>query len=75
MIERDLGPQPLMSLMARLALKPHDLVAASGEQLTHKTVARAMKGRRLTPRSQGKVLRALNRATGSEYVLSDVFTY
>ena len=32
-IERNFGPQPLAQLMAEHALKPHDLVAASTEQI------------------------------------------
>ncbi len=57
--ERDLGPQPLGALLERHQLRPTDLVQASGEQLTHKMVARALKGRRLTRNTAEKVLRAL----------------
>ncbi|MEY2785860.1 MAG: hypothetical protein RL277_2072 [Planctomycetota bacterium] len=57
--ERDLGPQPLAALLERHQLRPTDLVQASGEQLTHKMVARALKGRRLTRNTAEKVLRAL----------------
>lgn len=73
--ERDLGEQPLARLMTERGLKPHDLVAASGEQLTHKMVSRACRGRRLTPRVQEKVLGALNRATGERFAREDLFTY
>lgn len=73
--ERDLGPQPLAALMDELALRPHDLVAASPEQLTHKQVSRGARGRRLTPRMQRKLLVALCAATGREYGLSDLFSY
>ncbi len=73
--ERNLGPQPVAALMAELSLKPNDLVAASGEQLTHKMVARACKGRRLTPNVQAKVLRALNAASGRQYTLEQLFNY
>lgn len=61
--------------MAEHGLKPHDLVAASTEQLTHKMIARACKGRRLTPNAQAKVLAALNLATRKHYALADLFTY
>lgn len=71
----DLGPQPLGELLTRHALTHHDLVAASLEQLTHKMVARAVKGRRLTPRVMGKVLRALNLSSGESYELDDLFDY
>ena len=56
-------------------LKAHDLVCNSAEQLTHKMVSRAVKGRRLTPKVQRKVLAALNKAAGKEYKMKDIFTY
>ena len=62
-------------LMAERGLKPHDLVEASAEQITHKMVSKACKGRRLTPNVQGKVLRALNIVTGESYTLTDLFNY
>jgi hypothetical protein len=74
-IEKNLGEQPISSIMATSKLKPHDLVAHSDEQLTHKMVTRAMKGRRLTPRAKSKVLNALNNAVGKNYTLKDLFTY
>ena len=61
--------------MAELVLKSHDLVAASTEQITHKMVQRGCKGRRLTKNVQGKLLRALNTATGNNYTIKDLFTY
>ena len=73
--ERDLGQQPLARLLTELGLKPHDLVAASTEQITHKMVQRGCKGRRLTRNVQGKLLRALNTASGNTYALPDLFTY
>jgi DNA-directed RNA polymerase subunit RPC12/RpoP len=73
--ERDLGPQPIGELLMRHGLRPTDLVAASDEQVTHKMVARAVKGRRLTPRVMRKVLNALNTASGESYELADLFDY
>jgi hypothetical protein len=73
--ERDLGPQPIAKILADGNLKPHDLVAASTEQLTHKMVSRACKGRWLTPNVRGKLLRALNKAAGKTYTIEDLFTY
>jgi hypothetical protein len=74
-MDRDLGPQPIAEVMAQLGLKSHDLVAASGEQLTHKMVSRACKGRRLTPNTQSKILRAINAATQRNYRLNQLFNY
>jgi hypothetical protein len=74
-IDKNLGEQPISKIMAEKELKPHDLVAHSDEQLTHKMVTRAMKGRRLTSRAQLKVLNALNNAVSKNYSLKDLFTY
>jgi hypothetical protein len=74
-IERDLGEQPIARLMREHNLKPHDLVAISSVEMTHKMVSRACNGRRLTLKTQAKVLAALNRATGKNYSLRDVFSY
>ena len=74
-IERNLGEQPIARIMREHNLKPHDLVAASPVEMTHKMVARACKGRRLTLNTQSKVLAALNRATGKTFTLRDLFNY
>lgn len=74
-IERNLGEQPIAGIMREHNLKPHDLVAASATPLTHKMVSRARKGRRLTLHTQSKVLAALNRATGQNYALGELFNY
>jgi len=74
-IERDFGPQPIGALLEKHGLRAHDLVAASTSQLTHKMVARAVKGRRLTPHTLAKVLAALNAASGGAYSAEDAFTY
>ncbi len=71
----NLGPQPVGRLLEELGLSHHDVVAASAEQITHKMVAKAAKGRRLTRNVQGKVLRAVNAASGRSFALSDLFTY
>ncbi len=74
-MERNLGEQPVARLMREHHLKPHDLVAASSVEMTHKMVSRACKGRRLTLNTQSRVLAALNRATGKDYSLRDLFNY
>ena len=73
--DRNHGPQPLADLLARHALKSHDLVSASTEQITHKMVARAVKGRRLTNNVQSKIQRVLNKLTHENYRLADLFNY
>lgn len=73
--ERDLGPQPILHVLAKHGLSATDLVAASGEQLTHKMVARAVKGRRLTANAMGKVVRALNLRADRPYTQAELFTY
>lgn len=73
--ERNLGEQPIACLMAEHGLAARDLVAASTEQITHKMVARACKGRWLTPHVRIKILHALNVASGRTYALTDLFNY
>ena len=72
---RDHGPQPIATLMEEANLKAADLVAASPTQLTHKMVARACKGRWLTPNTRRKVLAAWNAASGKAFRMEDLFTY
>ena len=74
-LDRDLGEQPISAVMEALDLKPHDVVAASTVQMTHKMVTRAMKGRRLTANVKCKVRDALNLAGGTAHRMSDLFNY
>jgi len=74
-LERNLGPQPIEQIMAEHKLATHDLVEVSTQQLTHKKIAHAMKGRRLTPGMKQKILNALNKATEKVYTLKDLFNY
>ncbi len=74
-VERNLGPQPIAMKMAERGLKAADLVAATPGCITFKMVARACKGRRLTPNTQQKVLTAFNRAAGTALSAADLFTY
>ncbi len=74
-IERNLGPQPVGDLLTKHGLTTHDLVTASTEQITHKMVNRAVRGRRLTPNVMTKIQNALNRAAETSYTLVDLFTY
>ena len=74
-IERNLGEQPIAQIMAKHGLKAGDLVAISTEQITYKMVSRACKGRRLTRNVQYKLCHALNKSTGKEYSLKELFTY
>jgi hypothetical protein len=81
-IQRNLGPQPLDSIMTGADLHNHDLVNSCTEPMTHKAVQRARKGRRLTVHMQRRMVTALNKALtlkGSpperEWTLKDLFTY
>jgi len=73
--KRDLGEQPIAKVLASHGLKPTDLVRNSAEQITHKMVGRAVKGRKLTPHVQIKILNAVNTAAHSHYSLNDLFNY
>jgi hypothetical protein len=59
---RDHGPQPLDGLLDRWKITNHELVEASEEQLNHKQVQKARKGRQLTLHLMQKLTRALNNA-------------
>ena len=72
--ELNLGEQPIQKLMDHHGLKPKDIVDAAQEQMTHKMVSRAAKGRKLTRNTREKVLRALNLAAGESYAMGDLFT-
>ncbi len=72
---RDLGTQPLDTILTDAGIDNHAVVAASTEQLTHKQVQRARKGRKLTPKMKGKITRAVIAATGSELSEKDLFNY
>jgi len=74
-IKRDLGEQPLARIMAEHGFKPNDLVSASTEQITHKMVSRAVKGRRLNLKIQYRLLNALNKIANKQYILKDLFNY
>jgi hypothetical protein len=72
----ELGAQPLDALMKKLGLSNHALVAASTEQLSHKVVQKARKGRRLTPKAKTKVLNALQAALPDrKFARRDLFNY
>jgi len=73
--EMEFGVQPLDQIMEELALKNHDLVAASKDGLTHKQVQKGRNGRRLTLNIQNKITAALSVSTGKTYVLTDLFNY
>ncbi len=74
-LEKNFGLQPIGKIMTEHHLKTHDLVAVSTTQLTHKQVAHALKGRRITPHMKAKILNALNAATTKTYTLADLFNY
>lgn len=59
-LTRDHGTQPLDGLMVRWNLTNHELVEVSEEQLNHKQVQKARKGRQLTLHLMQKMMRALN---------------
>ena len=73
---KDLGVQPLDTVMTRLGLSNHDLVSASTQQLSHKMVQKGRKGRRLTLKAQQKILTAVLAAKPDvKLALQDLFNY
>jgi hypothetical protein len=77
LMDRNLGLQPLDAWMNLHSIPNHDLVAASPLPLTHKAVQRARKGRRLTRRTQLRVVDAVNRLRPEDPPrhVHDLFTY
>ncbi len=84
--QRDLGNQPLDRMMDEWGIGNHDMVEVSTEQLTHKQVQKARKGRRLTLKMMQKVTRAFNvtiwhrlndeqKEAYYEYLHRDLFSY
>ena len=72
--EFEFGIQPLDLLMEKFKLSNTDLVDASTKQLTHKMVAKARRGRRLTNNIQNKILEALKSLRPDEKLtLKDLF--
>ena len=74
-MERNLGEQPIKNILQEHHFKSHDVVAASTENITHKMIARAVKGRWLTPQVRRKILNALNKTCEKQYILTDLFNY
>jgi hypothetical protein len=73
--QRDHGLQPLSELMAERDLKPADLVRVSPDQITHKMVSRAMKGRQLTRNTMDKVSKAYNLLSEEPALERELFNY
>ncbi len=69
--ERDIGPQPIAAILAKHNLKPHDLVAASTHQLTHKMVSRACLA---TLRHSDSEVGSPSGEDGSILILKDIAT-
>lgn len=69
------GEQPLDALMLQHELTNKDLASRSETQLTFKVIKKARKGRRLTRRTQEKVLSALNACLTDPVPFSAVFNY
>ena len=69
------GIQPLDALMVEAEMRNHDLVASSSDGLTHKQVAKARRGRKITLRMQRKLLAAWNAARGEEREIDELFNY
>ena len=74
-MERNLNEQPIAHILAENKLANSDLISASIESITYKMLARACKGRRLTPHVQVKICNALNRASGKDFTVKDLFNY
>jgi hypothetical protein len=75
-----MGVQPIEAVMTEYGLKNHDVMQMNRGGLTHKHVAKARKGRRLTPKIKVRVTDALNaalkqRGVEKQFVPKDLFNY
>ncbi len=78
--QREFGIQPLDQRMTEYKLENRDLVSTSTEQLTHKQVQKARKGRKLSANLQNKVKNALEKALRESdrtrvFRLNELFNY
>lgn len=71
------GVQPLDGIMNEYELSNNDIVQASTEQLSHKIVNKARKGRRISIKLQVKITTALNIALDGDATFKrvQIFTY
>lgn len=80
------GPQPLDALMNEANVSNTEVVQALPElHLTHKMIGKGRRGRRISRKVQGKIVKAVNavlmtRRKGEEelfrpYAVEDLFTY
>ena len=79
-IQRDLGLQPIEQLMKQWGVENHELVEVSTEQLTHKQVQKARKGRRVTINIQRKIFNAIRKVAEDKELdpnltIADLFNY
>lgn len=79
-IERNLGTQPIDAVLLELQVSNHDLVASCQIGLTHKTMQRARKGRRLTPKMKLRITETLNqlmrqRSADRQFRMRELFNY
>ena len=74
--EMEAGVQPLDDLMTKAEMRNHDLVEACKDGvLTHKQVAKARRGRKLTRKLQERLLAAWNLAREEEREMGELFNY
>lgn len=61
--------------MRERGLSARDLVSASADQLNHRMVGRAIKGRQLTPKVVRKITAAFNAASDASLRPDELFSY
>lgn len=74
-MRREFGPQPIDQLLDKLEISNRQLVLASTEQVTHKMVGKARRGRWLSNKVRQKIMRAINKASGENFNSKDLFNY
>jgi hypothetical protein len=75
-MSNEYGVQALDEVLRKRSLKNDDLVEVSDEQLTHKQVQKARKGRGITVNIKAKIVRALNALDENiQCTQKDLFNY
>ncbi len=79
-IQREMGIQPIDAIMNEHDLTNHDVMQMNRGGLTHKNIAKARKGRRLSPKIKVRITEALNallkqRKVEKSFVPKDLFNY
>lgn len=73
--KREMGIQPIDSVLTEIHLPIADIIKLSPEQLTFKNFKSARNGRYLSRKVREKITTAMSAACDRKFVMSDLFNY